>query len=215
MELDKDLVDNSRAMAKRLASAVQGLEQVSSQEVEDGRKILDAMLLVRSYVLELEKNLGEASLGVVIDREDDSGWPAFKLTVSFESIQIGKLSIGAQDRRNGPILYIKDSFSDSVLELNRNKFSNQDELVRELKKSFRSFADEVENSFIVSKSKILDELEELSELENLSLEAAPKNQAAQVKEVESTSAGLFSSDNDLDDSEEIELSGINLFQDDL
>jgi len=164
MERDNSLINSSKAIAQKLSSTVNDSNLNRDQEYQDNILLLDAMLLIRDYVSELEKNLNESSIAAKVFYEDENGWPAFQIVIEFENVQLGKLSIGAETRRYGPVIYIKNSFSDLVLELKKNQYSKIEELSRVLKRSFRGFMDEIESSYVYSKAGILEEISEEKEL---------------------------------------------------
>lgn len=207
--MEKGNSNSSKALAQRLNSLSELDALASQKEAMDSIHVLDAMLTIRSFIEDIQNNTDNSVFNLNISNEDVNGWPSYQVRTEYANTEVGRLVIGAQSRRNGPVVFFRNCFLDSSVELGRNQFSNQEELSRVIRSVFREFIDEVENAVIQGrKNGLFDRSEEL-ELADINLdEPYAKKNTSEV--VAKTSAGMFS-DLSLEETEDEGLSSLDLF----
>jgi len=210
--MQHDIQNSSKAIAQRLSTLTEDLSKATNKEAADAIKLLDAFLIVKGYLSEVVKNISESDLQITVRKDDANGWPCFQMLAHFGEEEVGKLVIGAQSRRTGPVMFFRNTHLDRSVELKTSQFSNVDELNRTLKRNFREFVDELEDSIVKGIENGSYDKEEEMELSLLDLGGDSESTQAERKQVEASSAGICLDPSMTEDlEEELSLDGLDLF----
>lgn len=136
--LDSGVLRTTRAFKKQLESP---LSSENSNTSISSWSVLGALSLMRKLLREVCEEIGQDSVAVSLVEDDEFGWPR----LSLRSVQGGSsgvaLVVGAQDRRNGTILFIKLRPTELQLEMQEVEYKETETMQRNLRLFLRKFFD--------------------------------------------------------------------------
>lgn len=141
LNLDSGVLRTTRAFKKQIET--QGSLEEDGTPLIFGWKILGALCLLRKSLREVCEELGPESISLHLVEDDEYGWPKLTLRpTQCDDVQVS-LVVGAQDRRNGTILFFKLLPTDLHLELKEEEYLNAENVQRALRLFLRRFFDQV------------------------------------------------------------------------
>lgn len=212
--MNQDVQNSSKALAQRLNNIAKNTALDSSKIIEDRKSLLDALLRVREFVQGIKDSLDTDVIRIQTTSEDMHGWPGFQVYAYYLDNEVGKLVIGAQERRTGPIMFFRNTYLDKSVELQKFHFESSDELHRTMKRVFREFTDEIESAIVVGNQTGSFDRSEETELSDIDLGTDVKMNGRVESRHAAHSASVYvqaESEIQIDDREEDDLSSLDLF----
>lgn len=213
--MNQDVENSSKALAQKLNNIAKNSLIDQGKLIQDRKSLLDALLRVRDFVQSIKESLNSDIMQIEIVSEDINGWPAFQVFAYYMDSEVGKIVVGAQERRSGIIMFFRNPHLDKSLELSHYQFENIDELNRSMKRVFREFTDEIENE--ISRGLALGSFDKSEEKELIELDLSGKKNDKDLSQVnyEAPNASFYlhseSKQNKDADSENDDLSSLDLF----
>jgi len=123
------------------------IEEVSNAPVGDENRLpfgdlyvpLRALLQLRGSLRKVVSETSFKRVVLTLVEDDASGWPRLKLTARMGDSLINELTIGASDRRNGPVIIFKEALSESPIEIEESEYIDPVLCDRKLRGLIRSF----------------------------------------------------------------------------
>ena len=213
--MNQDVENSSKALAQKLNNIAKNSLVDQGKLIQDRKSLLDALLRVRDFVQSIKESLNTDIMQIEIVSEDINGWPGFQVFAYYMDSEVGKIVVGAQERRSGIIMFFRNPHLDKSLELSHYQFENIDELNRSMKRVFREFTDEIENE--ISRGLVLGSFDKSEEKELLDIDLSGKKNDKDLSQVnyEAPNASIYlhseSEQNKDADLENDDLSSLDLF----
>lgn len=139
--LDSGVLRTTRAFKRQIESRT-GLGDGSSLSILSW-SILGALSQLRKSLREVCKEIGQDSVSLRLEEDDEFGWPRLTLSsIHGESVGV-RLVVGAQDRRKGTVLLLRLPPTSLELEMQEAEYSQKENIERTLRLFLRRFFDEV------------------------------------------------------------------------
>lgn len=104
---------------------------------------LRALLQLRGSLRKVVSETSFKRVALTLVEDDASGWPRLKLAAKMGDSIINELTIGASDRRNGPVIVFKEALTESPIELEESEYLDPVLCDRKLRALIRSFFEAV------------------------------------------------------------------------
>jgi hypothetical protein len=122
--------------------------------VESQFLILTALVYVRRSLRELNSKAKFNKVSLRLIEDDAYGWPRMRLVATVGGNDVCELTVGAQTRRDGAVVYFKESAQGNTVELLESQIIDQDFTDRTLRALVRTFFESVKK--IVSEKESIE-----------------------------------------------------------
>jgi hypothetical protein len=130
----------------------------SKDEKEEGVEsqflVLTALVYVRRSLRELSSKAKFNKVSLSLVEDDAYGWPRMRLVAFVGGTEVCELTVGAQTRRDGAVVYFKESAQGNTIELLESQIVDRDFTDRTLRTLVRSFFESVKK--IVSEKESIE-----------------------------------------------------------
>jgi hypothetical protein len=129
-------------------------EQEHEGEVQSRFSVLSALVHVRSSLRELVEKTKFRKVALVMVEDDAFGWPRMRVRAEAGGNSLCELSVGGQSRREGAVLYFKESDGGTKAELKELEISDREITDKTLRALVRTFFESVKR--IVSEKESIE-----------------------------------------------------------
>jgi hypothetical protein len=110
------------------------------------RSVLSPLVPIRKVFRDLHRETSIAKVHFSLREDDEYGWPRVQLSCFADDVVIAELTVGAQDRRQGAVIYMRESASGVVKELQEAEYENKELTDRSLRVLIRAFFESIQKN---------------------------------------------------------------------
>lgn len=190
--------------------------EVSSRFPPEIRSVLNPLVHIRKVFRDLHRETSIAKVSFSLREDDAFGWPRVQLSCLADDEVIAELTVGAQDRRQGAVIFMKESSSGLLKELQEAEYQNKELTDRSLRVLIRAFFESIQKNISEGDSiekKVAQALQILPE-EGMKKEGIREEDLSKEKSDDSYLEKPTNKQASKDSEENIDLSEIDLFLDD-
>ncbi len=131
-----------------------GLDKEQEGEVQNQFSVLSSLVFIRRSLREVVEKTKFRKVNLVLIEDDAFGWARMRVQAEVGGTSVCELSVGGQSRREGVILYFKESAKNTKFELTEAQIRDKDFIDKTLRALLRVFFESVKR--IVSEKESIE-----------------------------------------------------------